>query len=39
MYWADHEGPAKIAAGLERHGLPIAPLLARLAADGGSFNA
>ena len=37
MYWADHEGLAKIVGGLERHGLPVAPLLAKLAGDGGKF--
>jgi 3-hydroxyacyl-CoA dehydrogenase len=39
MYWADHEGLGKIASGLQRHGLPIAPLLARLAGEGGRFSA
>ena len=39
MYWADHEGLAKIAAGLTAHGLPVAPLLAKLAAEGGKFCA
>lgn len=38
MYWADHEGPAKIADGLKRHGLPVAPLLEKLAASGGKFS-
>lgn len=38
MYWADHEGLSKIVAGLQRHNLPVAPLLARLAAEGGKFN-
>lgn len=38
MYWADHEGLARIVAGLKRHGLPIAPLLERLAAEGGRFT-
>ena len=37
MYWADHEGLDKIAAGLKAHGLPVAPLLAKLAGDGGKF--
>jgi 3-hydroxyacyl-CoA dehydrogenase len=39
MYWADHEGLDKIADGLKRHGLPVAPLLARLAGEGGKFSA
>ena len=39
MYWADHEGLGKIADGLARHGLPVAPLLARMAAGGGKFSA
>jgi 3-hydroxyacyl-CoA dehydrogenase len=39
MYWADHEGLAKIADGLKRHGLPVAPLLEKLATEGGRFNA
>ena len=38
MYWADDEGLAKIAAGLEAHKLPVAPLLAKLANDGGKFS-
>ncbi|MEN9683107.1 MAG: hypothetical protein RLZZ427_858 [Pseudomonadota bacterium] len=38
MYWADHEGLAKIVAGLNRHGLPVAPLLDRLARENGRFN-
>lgn len=38
MYWADHEGLAKIAAGLEKHGLPVAPLLKRKAAAGETFG-
>jgi 3-hydroxyacyl-CoA dehydrogenase len=38
MYWADHEGLAKIVAGLNRHGLPVAPLLDRLANGNGRFN-
>ena len=37
MYWADHTGLDRIVAGLDRHGLPVAPLLARLAASGGRF--
>ena len=37
MYWADHEGLDKIAAGLKAHGLPVAPLLAKLAGEGGKF--
>ena len=39
MYWADHEGLGKIVAGLETHGLPVAPLLAKLASEGGRFCA
>ena len=39
MHWADHEGLAKIAAGLKRHGLPVAPLLDELASVGGRFSA
>ena len=39
MYWADSEGLDKVASGLERHGLPVAPLLAKLASDGGKFGA
>ena len=39
MYWADHEGLAKIVAGLKAHGLPAAPMLERLAAEGGKFCA
>ena len=38
MYWADHEGLGKIADGLKRHGLPVAPLLEKLAAEGGKFS-
>ena len=37
MYWADHEGLDKITAGLKAHGLPVAPLLAKLASEGGKF--
>jgi len=39
MYWADHEGLAKIVSGLEAHKLPVAPLLAKLASEGGKFSA
>ncbi len=39
MYWANHEGLGKIADGLKRHGLPVAPLLERLASEGGAFGA
>lgn len=39
MYWADSEGLAKIAAGLAKHGLAVAPLLAKLAEEGGKFSA
>jgi 3-hydroxyacyl-CoA dehydrogenase len=39
MYWADHEGLGKIVDGLKRHGLPVAPLLAKLAREGGRFSA
>ncbi|MDE2435770.1 MAG: 3-hydroxyacyl-CoA dehydrogenase [Sphingomonadales bacterium] len=38
MYWADHEGLGKIAAGLERYALPIAPLLRQLANADGRFS-
>jgi 3-hydroxyacyl-CoA dehydrogenase len=38
MYWADHEGLGKIAEGLTRHGLPVAPLLEKLATSGGKFS-
>ncbi len=38
MYWADHEGLAKIVEGLKRHSLPVAPLLEKLAASGGKFS-
>ena len=38
MYWADHEGLDKIAAGLKAHGLPVAPLLEKLAAEGKKFS-
>ena len=39
MYWADSEGLGKIAAGLKRHNLPVAPLLEKLASAGGKFGA
>ncbi len=38
MYWADHEGLGKIVAGLNRHGLAVAPLLEKLASEGGRFS-
>lgn len=38
MYWADHEGLGKIVDGLKRHNLPVAPLLEKLAAEGGKFS-
>ncbi len=38
MFWADHQGLAKVAAGLTRYGFEVAPLLAKLAAEGGSFT-
>ena len=38
MYWADHVGLAEIVAGLERNGLPVAPLLAMKAAAGETFG-
>ena len=38
MYWADSEGLGKIADGLKRHALPVAPLLQRLADTGAKFN-
>ena len=38
MYWADHEGLAKLVDGLTRHSLPVAPLLEKLAASGGKFS-
>ena len=39
MYWADHEGLARIVAGLDQYGLPVAPLLRRKAEEGGQFSA
>ncbi|MDP3675065.1 MAG: 3-hydroxyacyl-CoA dehydrogenase NAD-binding domain-containing protein [Novosphingobium sp.] len=38
MYWADHEGLAKVVAGLERHGLEVAPLMRRKAESGETFG-
>ena len=38
MYWADHEGLAKIVAGLERYGLEVAPYLRRKAEAGETLN-
>ena len=38
MYWADHVGLGEIVAGLERNGLPVAPLLATKAAAGETFG-
>lgn len=38
MFWADTVGLDKIAAGLEAHGLEVAPSLKRLAAAGEKFN-
>ena len=38
MYWADHVGLAEIVTGLERNGLPVAPLLAKKAAAGETFG-
>ena len=38
MFWASHIGLATVVAGLEKHGLPVAPLLARKAAAGEAFD-
>lgn len=38
MFWASHIGLATVVAGLEKHGLPVAPLLARKAAAGETFD-
>ncbi len=38
MFWADREGLDKISTGLENYNLPVAPLLARLAREGGRFT-
>ncbi len=37
MFWAGHEGTAKIAAALEKHGFAVAPLLAEKAAAKAGF--
>ena len=38
MYWAAHEGLDKVAAGLERHGMEVAPYLRRKAEAGASWD-
>ncbi|MBN9788708.1 3-hydroxyacyl-CoA dehydrogenase [Pseudonocardia sp. TMWB2A] len=38
MFWADLEGADKIVAGLEKHGLEVAPLLKEKAETKGRFN-
>ena len=38
MFWADHIGLGTVVGGLERHGLPVAPLLRRKAEAGETFN-
>lgn len=38
MFWADTIGLKTVANGLKKHGLPVCDLLARLAADGETFN-
>ena len=38
MFWADHIGLATVVDGLNRHGQPVAPLLASKAAAGETFN-
>jgi 3-hydroxyacyl-CoA dehydrogenase len=38
MFWASHIGLGTVVAGLEKHGLPVAPLLARKAAAGEAFD-
>ena len=38
MYWADHEGLAKVVAGLEKYGLEVAPYLRRKAEAGEGFG-
>jgi 3-hydroxyacyl-CoA dehydrogenase len=39
MYWADHVGPAKIAARLEELGAQVSPYLRKIADSGGKFAA
>lgn len=39
MFWADHEGIGKVVSGLKQYGLPVAPLLIKLANEGGRFTA
>ena len=39
MFWAEHEGLAKIVAGLERYGLEVSPYLRSKAEAGGGFEA
>ncbi len=38
MFWASHIGLGTVVAGLEKHGLPVAPLLAKKAAAGETFD-
>jgi 3-hydroxyacyl-CoA dehydrogenase len=38
MFWADLEGLPRIVDGLKRYGFELAPLLARLAAEGGQLH-
>ena len=38
MFWADSEGLAKVAERLTHYGYTVAPPLAKLAAEGGSFT-
>ena len=38
MYWADHVGLKDVVAGLERHGMEVAPLLQAKAQAGETFN-
>ena len=38
MYWANHEGLAKVVAGLEKYGLEVAPYLRRKAEAGEGFG-
>ena len=37
MYWAEHEGLAKVVAGLDRYGLEVSPYLRRKADGGEGF--